>query len=635
VSSAPHTPLHETSGHGLDVRAILRLAFRTLPYLGPILRQLRPALLLLPLLPFFVIGGLLAADLVSNRLLAGNPLTPFEATLLSLPTAEFVEVDALSVSARNILRDRLVRDAFIVLAVVLPLIAWLSYLVIGILQRINQTLRVQMIENLHAQSLRFHQGSRIGDAVYRTFQDSAMVTSLMAMLVRPIGPLIGALIGLGICALFDWRLAASLVVVYYAVYRFALFVTPKLRRDFRVARERNSALTSRIQESLAGVAVIKAYGAEGFEQERFEEASRDAFAGAFRARTRLALLGVLSFMLTALPGLFATGVVALLANRGEPLAAGAALAFIGFAQWNLGAYLAASDRTIGSARAADWLFRMWAQAQDMGIGMERAFSQVDLAAEVQDAPDAQDLAPVRKGVAFRDVRFGYRRDHPVLDGIDLEARVGEVTALVGPTGSGKSTLVSLLLRLFDPDDGTIEIDGVDLRALRLESLRSQVGIALQEHILFGTTIQENIRYAVPTASDEQVREAARVACAEEFILEQPQGYETPLGERGARLSTGQRQRLSIARAVIKNTPVLVLDEPTAALDAATELRVMRNLATWGRGRVILIVTHRLSTIRRADQIVYLRDGHIVERGAHADLVASGGRYARFVELESA
>jgi ABC-type multidrug transport system fused ATPase/permease subunit len=209
-----------------------------------------------------------------------------------------------------------------------------------------------------------------------------------------------------------------------------------------------------------------------------------------------------------------------------------------------------------------------------------------------------------------------------------------MTALVGPTGSGKSTLVALLLRLFDPDAGAIEIDGVDIRRFAIEDLRANVSIALQENLLFGTTIHENIRYALTDASEEVVRDAARIACADEFIALQPAGYDTLLGERGAKLSTGQRQRISIARAIIKDTPILVLDEPTASLDAETELRVMDNLAEWGRGRAIFLVTHRLSTIRRADQIVYLSEGQIFELGTHSELMRKpGGRYRRFAELE--
>jgi ABC-type multidrug transport system fused ATPase/permease subunit len=196
-------------------------------------------------------------------------------------------------------------------------------------------------------------------------------------------------------------------------------------------------------------------------------------------------------------------------------------------------------------------------------------------------------------------------------------------------------VLALALRLFDPDRGGVEIDGADLRTLRVASLRQHVAIALQENLLFGTTIRENIRYAVPDATDEAVREAARIACASDFIEKLPLGYETPLGERGTKLSTGQRQRLSIARALLKDTPILLLDEPTASLDVETERRVLANLSAWSKGRAILLVTHRLSTVRQADQIAVLEAGRIVEVGSHDALLArDGGSYRRLVETEA-
>ena len=627
--------LEDEPGHGLDVRPVLQLAWRTLPYLRPVLRELRPLLpVLLLMLVFAVPVTMLGTDLFLTRMLAGEPLTPFQAGLLRLEPATFVDVEQLAAQAQRILRDRLLLILVVLTVVLTPLFAWLIYLVIKIQQRINQILRVEMVERVLAMSLRFHSGQKIGDSLYRTYQDSAMVTSLMSMLVRPIGPLFNIATGLVIGLLFDWRLPLLLLLLYACSYALALRYTPRLRHGFRQARERNSALTSRIQESLAGVRVIKAFGAEALEQERFEEASRAAFDGAFDARARLAGYGIFAFCLSAIPSMLAAAYLAVLAREGTPLLAGVALAFVGFATWNLGAYGDATRRVGSWARSARVLVHMWGRAQDMAVGMQRAFRQVDLDPEVQDVPDAIPLPPFRGTVAFRGVSFRYQSDRPLLEDVDLEARVGTITALVGPTGSGKSTLVSLLLRLFDPDEGRIEIDGLDLRAVQLDSLRSNVSIALQENLLFGTTIRENIRYALEDASDDQVEAAARIACADEFINEHPHGYDTLLGERGAKLSTGQRQRLSIARAIIKDTPILILDEPTAALDAETELRVMRNLSGWGSGRAIFLVTHRLSTIRRADQIVYLRDGRIVEAGTHDELMdREGGAYRRFVELE--
>jgi ABC-type multidrug transport system fused ATPase/permease subunit len=273
--------------------------------------------------------------------------------------------------------------------------------------------------------------------------------------------------------------------------------------------------------------------------------------------------------------------------------------------------------------------------QDVAVGLDRVLEVLDREPEVRDAADARELRGVRDGLAFRGVGFRYRPDRPALEAADFAVPVGAITAVVGPTGAGKSTLLALALRLFDPDRGAVEIDGVDLRALTVESLRRNVAIALQENLLFGTTIRENIRYAVPDASDAAVRAAAKVACADEFIERLPLGYDTPLGERGAKLSTGQRQRLSIARAVLKDAPILLLDEPTASLDVDTERRVLANLAAWGKERAILVVTHRLSTVRQADHIAVLSGGRVVEVGTHAALVArEGGAYRRLVETEA-
>ena len=215
------------------------------------------------------------------------------------------------------------------------------------------------------------------------------------------------------------------------------------------------------------------------------------------------------------------------------------------------------------------------------------------------------------------------------------AEVGAITAIVGATGSGKSTLMSLLLRLYDPDAGHITVNGTDLKDLSIDSIRQNVSIALQQNVLFATTVSENIGYAARDVTPEKIREAARIACADGFIEEMTDGYDTELGERGGKLSTGQRQRLSIARAIVRDTPILILDEPTASLDAETEHQVLNNLSTWGRHRILFVITHRLSTIRNADQIAFLDDGHITEVGTHEELMAiDGGDYRTFVTQET-
>jgi ABC-type multidrug transport system fused ATPase/permease subunit len=315
--------------------------------------------------------------------------------------------------------------------------------------------------------------------------------------------------------------------------------------------------------------------------------------------------------------LAATGLASLKTQQGAALFAQRLLAAAGFTAWNLGLF-SFSKATFGaSTQSIERLLMLWARAQDIAVGLDRVFELLDLEPEVREAPDAIPLAPPRRGVRFRGVSFAYQPGRPALEQVSFEAPCGAVTALLGPTGAGKSTLVALLLRLFDPDAGSVEIDGVDLRRLKLASLRAQVAVALQENLLFGASVRENIRYARPEASDAEVEAAARVACAHGFIASLARGYDTLLGERGARLSTGQRQRLSIARAVLKNAPILVLDEPTAALDAATEQEVLENLLAWGRERAILLVTHRPSTLRHADRIVRLERGRVTEAGVPA------------------
>jgi ABC-type multidrug transport system fused ATPase/permease subunit len=328
--------------------------------------------------------------------------------------------------------------------------------------------------------------------------------------------------------------------------------------------------------------------------------------------------------------LFLTALATIEVTRGTELAAGA----LGFSVWNLGLYNFFKGRLGSATETLKDLFKTWGRAQDIAIGLDRVFEVLDRKPEVEDEPGAIPLDGLREHIRFRRVEFHYQSDRPVLDDVDLDARVGTITAIVGPTGSGKSTLMALLLRLFDPTSGRIEIDGVDLRRFQIGSLREKISIALQENILFGESVRENIRFGMPGASDEEVERAARVAAAEDFIRELPRGFDTQLGERGSKLSTGQRQRLSIARALLKDSPILILDEPTAALDAATELEVLRNLSEWGRGRAIFLITHRLSTIRHADQIAVLKAGRVVETGSHEALMRRpDSPYRALIEAE--
>jgi ABC-type multidrug transport system fused ATPase/permease subunit len=306
------------------------------------------------------------------------------------------------------------------------------------------------------------------------------------------------------------------------------------------------------------------------------------------------------------------------------------LGSLGLGVFTLATYSYAKLRFGDGVASLRQMLRTLGRAQDVAIGLDRVFELLDVEPEVRDAPAARPFVQLREGVRFEGVRFAYSADRPVLADVSFTAPAGSVIAIVGATGAGKSTLLSLALRLADPQAGRIAVDGADLRSLTLASWRSATGVALQENLLFNATVAENIRYAAPRADDAALREAARIACADEFIERLPLGYATPLGERGAKLSTGQRQRISLARALAKQPQLLILDEPTASLDGDTERRVLENLREWAHGRLVFLVTHRLATIRHATKILVLADGRIAEEGAHDALLARGGRYARLL-----
>ncbi len=605
---------------------------------------------LLPQLRHFVLYGLLTAftmllevgavllvyDLLTNKVLQGEPLTEFQAGLLAVDPERFVAVETLDEAARLTLRTVFLVVGGALVAVGFALGTVLTYYLTWILQRVNQDLRLAMMDAAVHLSLRYHDDAPVGDGIYRVYQDSAMVTSVVQNgLIEPATALVSLLVALATVSLFaPWLGVLLLIAVVPSVVVARAFV-PRLRQGSARARAANSALTSHIQESVHGARVLKAHQAEGRAFESFRQRSFRALDRAYELRRSVALLNLAVFLLTALAAIGGDYLMAQWVWAEEPTFGYGVIALVGFAVWNLGAFQAAQDRTATLAVGSVTLANLWSLLQDMGVGLGRAFFLLDLEPEVRDRPGAVGMPPVERSVRFRDVDFAYRPGVPVLRGVSFTARPGTVTAVVGVSGAGKSTLMRLLLRLYEVDAGAIEIDGVDIRDLRVQSLRDGIGIVLQENALFPTTVADNIRFASPGATDSAVEAAAATACADEFVRDLPEGYATELGERGAKLSTGQRQRISIARAVVKNAPILLLDEPTASLDVATERRVLGRLADWGRDKVIFLVTHRIGTIRRADRILFLEDGVLVEEGDHASLMERpGGRYRAFVTTES-
>ena len=622
----------------LDVRAVFRLVTRCWPYYRPQLKHILTYIgctLLIGAL--FFSFWFVADDLIQNKIGVGEPLQPLQAHLLMLDESYLKgddEPKRLSEAQRKQVRANVVIFTLTFVFVVFVGSSPLSYYQVWIFQRVNQKLRVEMLSKAEHLSLKHHNFSRTGDAMYRVYQDSATITNVLQWLVtmplRVMGVIIiGCITLIFFSAWFALPIFFSIILSGYVMRK----LLPVIRQKSRQSREYNSDLTSRIQENLAAVRVIKASGAEDIMISRFKKESQNALDAAFEMRFYNSVLLLLSILIGMGSLIIAEYFMATWAITEKATSLGGIVALVGYATWNIGAYQTASRQGEQTSLQAWELSHIFSVAQDLTVGLKRAFHLLDLEPEVTE-PSQPKIFPVSiQSIQFESVYFNYQKDNPVLAGIDLTATVGSVTAIVGGTGSGKSTLMSLLLRLYDPDHGNILVNGINLKEMSRETIKSNVAIALQQNVLFALSISDNIRYGRDDLSEKDVHTAAKIACADGFIAAMPEGFSTELGERGGKLSTGQRQRLSIARAVLRDTPILILDEPTASLDAETEQRVMKNLTIWGKNRIVFIITHRLSTIRSADQIAFLNKGKIVEAGTHIQLMAQLGPYSDFVTAE--
>ena len=581
--------------------------------------------------------GLVIADLLNQSLLQNQPVMPALAAFFGQPDWARGVAETLTVEQRHEIKWWYVWLGLGLWVLNLPIGIIRPYYHVWIMQRINQDLRLALVERWHQLSLSYHSDHRTGDSIYRIYQDSAQVTAVIGQLSELATLCWAYLLALVLLSFLSPTMGMIGATIVIPALIWARWAMPRMRTRSLVYRAATSDVTSRIQESFAAIRLIKAYGAEEKAQKDLEDDSIVAFNAAFQVRLLIALVTIVMFTIAAAFLLGGEFYMAMRANAGDPTFANELIAVMGFSFviWNLGAFNWAKDKfheTTGSVRG---VMRQWLTAQDMAMGLSRVFDILDIEPDIVDSDDAVPLERFEREIRFDSVRFYYQHDRPVLESVSFTAKPSTVTAIVGPTGSGKSTVMGLLLRLYDPTSGTISIDGHALDHYEVESIRRNAAIALQENVLFALSVRDNIRYAAPAASDEEVHKAISVACMDDYVADLPNGLDTVLGDRGGKLSTGQRQRLSIARAVVRNTPILILDEPTAALDAATEHQVMNNLAEWGKGRAIFLITHRISTIRRANNILYLDNGTIVESGNHDALMArEDGRYRSFVMTET-
>ncbi|HTX36936.1 MAG TPA: ABC transporter ATP-binding protein [Bryobacteraceae bacterium] len=515
---------------------------------------------------------------------------------------------------------KLAAIAALVIAVIGALCSFSEkYLTTTVGQWVMHDLRRRLYSHIQRLSLAYHDHKQTGDLISRVTSDIAAIQTFIA------SGLLGAavdcvtLVGM-VTVMFvtNWRFTLIALSVAPPLFAVVYSYTRRIKKAAREVRKKEGEIVSVIQEVLTSIRVVKAFAREEFEQQRLEEESLESVEIALHARGLKAKLSPLVEIIVAV----GTSMVLWFGARmvlGGTLSSGDLIVFI----WYLGKmYKPMQD-----------LSKMTDSYSKAAVGYERIREVLQTNHVVLDLPGARPAPRFHGRIEFDNVVFGYDPERPVLHGVSFRIEAGQTAALVGPTGAGKTTIISLIPRFYDLDSGVIKIDGRDIRKYTQHSLRQQISFVLQETILFHGPIWYNIAYGNPAASRYEILRAAELANAHEFIEKLPDGYNTVVGERGATLSGGQRQRIAIARAVIRKSPILILDEPSTGLDAASEQLVFEALDRLMAGKTSIVIAHRLSTIRQADVILVVKDGQIVERGRHEELLKAGHLYAQLYELQ--
>jgi ATP-binding cassette subfamily B protein/subfamily B ATP-binding cassette protein MsbA len=505
--------------------------------------------------------------------------------------------------------------ALVAIQLLWGIINWITnYLFVKIGLQALLKLRTDLYSCLQSLSLKYHDARRSSDSSFRVAYDSQ---SIQTIYNKGFTNIFGSTITLAgtfvIMVRLDWQLTLLSLAIVPPIVAAIYFFAHRIRRESTFIQEQESAMLAQAQEGLSSIRMVHAFGREEFEVRQFHRQARQSL----EANLRLTLTNVNSalvistLMVIGTAAMYYVGTLHVLAGT---LTLGSLLVF--------SAYLLMLYQPLESLTYTAWAM------EGATAGAKRCFEVLDRQDDVVDSPNAIAISSAHGSIEFQNVSFAYAQDRHVLHNLDLTISPNQIVALVGGTGAGKSTLLSLVPRFYDPTSGSVTLDGCDLREITKKSLRAQIAIVLQDTLLFSTSVRENIAYGRPEATEEEIVDAARRAQADEFIRQMPNGYQNAVGERGGHLSVGQRQRLGIARAFLKNAPVLLLDEPTSALDPTTESAIMETIKELMRGRTTLIATHRLATVHNVDQIIVLEHGHIVEQGRGSELVARGGVYAK-------